>query len=215
MPKRDKEAAASKYVFDILDALNESGGTIVLADHELMQAVAQGNVRAFSLLMDRHMTAMTALARRITLNLHDADEVVQEAFLRVWTNAPRWNAKGPAQFKTWLHRIVTNLAIDQCRRQKPLPLEAAGDPPDPARGVEADMQAHDEARLLKEALARLPEKQRAAIVLYYFEDMTAAQIAEILGQRQGATEVMLMRTRRTLRGLLTETRMIEKEDINK
>jgi RNA polymerase sigma-70 factor (ECF subfamily) len=210
LPKRDYGAAASNHIFAALDS-NESGEGLVLTDGELMQAVAAADARAFRILMERHVPKMTALARRITLNFHDADEVVQESFLRVWTNAPRWKADGPAQFHTWLARIVTNLSIDRYRKPKPLPLEAAGDPPDPDRNAEDGMQMHDEARLTRQAMAQLSERQRAAIVLYYFEDMTAAQAAEVLGQSLGATEVMLTRARRALRGKLADMGIIGKE----
>lgn len=209
MLKRDKGAVASSHILTTLD-LNESGEGVALDDNELMQAIAAANARAFSLLMERHVPKMTALARRITLNAHDADEVVQEAFLRVWTHAARWNANGPAQFRTWLQRIVTNLAIDRCRKPKSLPIEVAGDPADPARDAETGMQAQDEARLVREAMALLPEKQRAVVALYYFEEMTAAQVADVLGQSVGATEVMLTRARQALRALLAGAGMIRK-----
>lgn len=210
MPKREDGAVASNRSIDALD-FSESGDVGAWTDDQLMQAVALADAKAFSLLMGRHVPKMTALARRITLNFHDADEVVQEGFLRVWTNAPRWKADGPAQFRTWLQRIVTNLAIDRCRKPKPLPLEAAGDPPDPARDAETSMQMDDEARILREAMAHLPEHQRAVIALYYFEEMTAAQVAEVLDRSLGSTEVLLTRARRALHSLLTNKGVIGKE----
>jgi len=210
LPKREDGAVASNRRLVALDCI-ESGGVGVWTDDQLMQAVALADARAFGFLMGRHVPKMTALARRITLNFHDADDVVQEAFLRVWTNAPRWKVDGPAQFRTWLQRIVTNLAIDRCRKPKPLPLEAAGDPPDPARDAETGMQMKDESQIIREAMAQLPEHQRAAIALYYFEEMTAAQVAEVLDRSPGSTEVLLTRARRALHSLLTNKEVIGKE----
>jgi len=210
LPKHNEGVVASNQK-DIAPGLSESGNVGVWTDNELMQAIAEADTEAFALLMGRHVPTMTALARRITLNFHDADEVVQEAFLRVWTHAPRWRADGPAQFRTWLQRIVTNLAIDRCRKPKALPLEAAGDPPDPARDAESGLQAQDEARIIREAMARLPEHQRAAIALYYFDEMSAAQVAEVLDKTVGSTEVLLTRARHALRSLLTNKGFIGKE----
>ena len=210
MPEHDLGAMASNRKSFALD-LCESGDVGSWSDNELMQAIAEADTRAFSLLMGRHVPKMTALARRITLNFHDADEVVQEAFLRVWTNAPRWKVDGPAQFRTWLQRVVTNLAIDYSRKPKTLSLEAAGDPQDPTHDAEAGIQMVDEAKILKHAMSHLPEQQRAAIALYYFEEMTASQVAEVLDRTVGSTEVLLTRARRALHSLLTNKGVIGDE----
>jgi len=207
-------AVASKRIFNSLSS-DESGDAVLLTDNELMQAVALADARAFSLLMGRHVPSMTALARRITLNGSDADDIVQEAFLRVWVHAPRWRSEGLAQFRTWLQRIVTNLAIDRCRKPKNLPLETAGDPADPSLDAEAKMQINDEIRQVRAALLKLPPQQRAAIALYYYDDLTAAQVAEVLDRRTGAIEVLLTRARRALRSLLTSEGVADKEGRSK
>ncbi len=129
----------------------------------------------------------------------------KEAFLRVWSHAPRWDANGPAQFRTWLQRIVTNLAIDFNRKPKPLPIEVAGDPPDITKNAEVSLEEDEEARQVHKALKQLPTRQRAAVALYYFEEMTAVQAAEVLGLSAGATEALLVRARKSLRNLLTAT----------
>ena len=201
MPKRDDGAAASSNVFAESD-LDETGNGDALLDNALMQAVAQANQKAFSILMRRHVPTMVALARRITLNVSDADEIVQEAFLRVWVNAPRWDVDGTALFRTWLHRIVTNLAIDRRRKPQSSPLEAAGDPPDPLKDTAGDLERSDEAQQVRRALAQLPPRQRAAIALCYLEEMTAMEAAKILGLSTGATEALLVRARRSLRNIL-------------
>src|SRR5215468_10291855 len=99
------------------------------ADHDLMARVATGDEAAFRLLSQRHVTSAAGLARRIVGNDAIAEELVQEAFLRVWTNAPRWRPQ--AAFRTWLYRIVINLCLNATRRAPDLPLSAAGDPADP------------------------------------------------------------------------------------
>src|ERR1044072_8740193 len=113
------------------------------SDHELMARAAKGDERAFRTLAERHGGAALRLARRILRNEAMAEDVVQDALLRVWTNAPRWRPE--AAFRTWLYRIVVNLCLNTRRRAPHLPLHAAGQvedasqPPDqqPARDAPA------------------------------------------------------------------------------
>ncbi len=103
-----------------MTALGEPG------DDDLLRRVAAGDRWALQRLMDRHGRAMLALAERTTGNAADADELVQETFLKVWTMAPRWRADGGALFSTWLYRVVLNASLD-LRRRRPLhALEEAG-----------------------------------------------------------------------------------------
>src|SRR5437016_14382307 len=100
------------------------------SDEQLMARVAGGDERAFQLLSRRHLPAMLGLARRILRNSAEAEDVAQEAFMRVWTHAPRWQPV--AQFRTWLTRVVINLCLDRKRRAPWVELEAAGEIVDPA-----------------------------------------------------------------------------------
>ena len=103
------------------------------SDDELVAAVASGDEAACRALMDRHLTRILALARRMLGNQADAEEVAQEVFLRVWTHADRWEP-GQARFGTWLHRVATNLCLDRLRKNRPtddideMPDLASGDP---------------------------------------------------------------------------------------
>src|SRR6476646_7602641 len=112
------------------------GSTLIAmddSDEALMARVARGDERAFQLLSRRHLPAMLGLARRILGNAAESEDVAQEAFLRVWTHAPRWQPL--AQFRTWLTRIVVNLCLDRKRRAPWVDLEAAGDLVDPTPGA--------------------------------------------------------------------------------
>src|SRR5262249_32712742 len=103
----------------------ECPGGMDPSDEDLMRRVARGDEPAFRLLARRYAARAVGLARRITGNDADAEEVVQEALLRVWTNAPRWRPL--ASFRTWFYRVVLNLCLSRRRRPPLLPLEAAGD----------------------------------------------------------------------------------------
>ena len=170
------------------------------SDEELLLRIAAGDARAFSELAPRYAARAIALARRITKSDADAEEVVQEAFLRVWVNAPRWRPH--AAFRTWFYRIVFNLSLNRRRRAPSLPLDAAGDPPDPAVGAGERMERDETDRLLAAAIAALPDRQRAAIQLTYGEALSNAEAAAVLGTSVAGMESLLVRAKRALRETL-------------
>src|SRR5215813_6416881 len=120
------------------------------SDEQLMAQVARGDEAAFRALSHRYAAHAIALARRITGNDADAEEVVQEALLRVWVNAPRW--RPAAAFRTWFYRVVVNLCLNRRRRAPFLPLEAAGDPADPAAQPDAALERRQADRLVAAAI---------------------------------------------------------------
>ncbi len=170
------------------------------SDEALMARVAKGDQRAFRELARRHVPVMLGVARRILGNAAEAEDVAQEAMLRVWTHAPRWQPL--ALFRTWLSRVVVNLCLDRKRKTAWLELEAAGEIADlsPLPGEAAE--AAERERLLAAAIAELPERQRAAIVLSYTEGMSNAQVAEILDTTVSAVETLLVRAKQNLRRAL-------------
>jgi len=168
-------------------------------DRALLASIGRGDHRAFHVLMSRHMPFVLALAQRVLGSRADADEVAQEAFLRVWTTAPRWRADGEAQFRTWLYRVAVNLCLDRRRRLPALPLEDAGDPADPAPDSLDRVAAAETARLVAGALDVLPARQREAIVLCYYAGVPGTEAAGMLGISVSALESLLVRGRRALR----------------
>jgi RNA polymerase sigma-70 factor (ECF subfamily) len=170
------------------------------SDEALMARIAGGDQRAFRTLAGRHLPAMLGLARRILGNSADAEDVVQEAMLRVWTHAPRWQPL--ALFRTWLTRVVVNLCLDRKRRAPWAGLEAAGEIADPAPGA-AEMAERDERdRLVAAAIDTLPPRQRVAIALTYGDGMSNAEVAEVLGTSVSAVETLLIRGKQNLRRAL-------------
>jgi RNA polymerase sigma-70 factor (ECF subfamily) len=167
------------------------------ADEVLMARIADGHEAAFRVLMRRHLQRSLRIARRMSLDGAEAEDVVQEAWLRVWRSAPRW--RPTAAFTTWLYRVLVNLCLDRRRRPVPAPLAAAGDPPDTAPDATATIAEDETARLVAAALAELPERQRAALVLSYYEGLSNAETAEVLGATVGGVEALLVRARRALR----------------
>ena len=176
------------------------------SDDELMRAAGAGDRAAFGRLVARHLARMTAVAGRITGNRGDAEEIVQEAFLRAWLKAPTWldRAAGGAAFTTWLGRVVVNLCLDRKRRAVPLPIEAAADVADPTPDAFTTTAGGETAARVAAAIGTLPERQRAAIVLCHYEGVSNIEAAEMLDISVGALESLLVRARRTLRAALAD-----------
>lgn len=169
-----------------------------LTDETLMGRVGAGDHDAFRALIDRHLARANALAFRILGRRAEAEEVAQEAFLRVWTTAPRWNVEG-ALFRTWFSRVLTNLCIDRKRRPGMDPMEAAGDPVDPAPAADATIEAREQGAQVAAAIAELPERQRVALALCYWQEMSNIEAAEVMQISVGAVESLLVRARRSLK----------------
>jgi RNA polymerase sigma-70 factor, ECF subfamily len=174
-------------------------------DDALLAQAGAGDQRAFRILVARHLNRVLSLARRMTGNVAEAEDVAQEAFLRAWQKASAWQA-GEARFSTWLYRVVVNLCLDRRRRKTTTPLEAAGDPLDPAPSAELRLVEDQRTRIVAVALAALPDRQRAALVLSYYEELSNAAAAEILGVSVSALESLLVRARKALRAELERNR---------
>ncbi|WP_074769804.1 RNA polymerase sigma factor [Magnetospirillum fulvum] len=186
------------------DVLEHRGGdpTIgidAVGDDDLLRAVSRGDRGAFAALMERHARAMLTLATRVTRNVDEADEIVQDAFLKVWKMAPRWQPDREAKFTTWLYRVVLNASLDVRRRSRYAPLEDAGDPVDANPGGLDLAVAHQRDRLVAQALDDIPSRQRAALSLHYYAEMSAPQAALIMELTVPAVESLLVRGKRALR----------------
>lgn len=181
-------------------------------DEELMAGIGRGDHGAFRELIGRRLQGALALAQRMIGERAAAEDIAQEAFLRVWRHAAKWKTPdqgGRARFGTWFYRVVVNLCIDRKRRPRPVPLDAVAEPADPADDAATVVQRGQVARQVAAAVAELPERQRAALVLCAYEGHTAARAAEILSSTERAVESLLVRARRNLRKSLRP--LLEKE----
>jgi RNA polymerase sigma-70 factor (ECF subfamily) len=170
------------------------------SDESLMHRIAGGDQQAFRLLARRHSAPAAGFARRMVGSEADAEEVVQEALLRVWVNAPRWRPL--ATFRTWFYRVVLNLCLSRRRKLVPLSLDAAEDVADTALGPAEHLERDERDRRIAEAIAALPERQRAAVVLTYREGLSNAEVAAIVDTSVSGVETLLVRARRSLRSKL-------------
>lgn len=177
-------------------------------DAALMRRIAKGDQRALQALMQVHLSKTVRLAMRIMGSATAAEDIAQEAFIRVWKNAARWEdpeTRG-AQFSTWLYRIVLNLCIDEKRRSKTVGLDEDFDIADERLNAADRLQQREQSARVRAALDKLPERQRAAFILCFYEEHSNKEAADLLGISVKAVESLLVRSRRTLRDLLQQER---------
>jgi RNA polymerase sigma-70 factor, ECF subfamily len=170
-------------------------------DDSLMAASAAGAADAFAVLVDRHSQSAWRLAWRLTGDAQEAEDMVQEGFARLWRQTPRWQA-GQSGVGAFLQRVITNLAIDRSRRQRPQTMDELPDIVDPAPLADALLAQADLATRIQACITALPERQRAAIVLTYWEGLTGPMAAEIMELTPKAFESLLIRARTALKAVL-------------
>lgn len=167
-------------------------------DEALMALVAARNQRALRVLMDRHMARVIGLAERVVGANAEADDIGQEAFLRVWNHAQSFTPE-TARFTTWLYRIVMNLAIDRRRRRPHEDIEAASNVPSPEPMPVTQVLTDERSRIVERALAALPDRQRAAIALFHMEGLSGREAAKVMELSEKAFESLLTRARSALK----------------
>ena len=167
-------------------------------EQALMAAVQRGDQGAFAVLVDRRHGRCFALAWRITQDRTEAEDVVQEAFLKVWRGAGAFDAQ-KGVFGAWLNRIVTNCALDRRRSLKNVTdLEDAGSVADDRPDAERLAQSADVRRMM----ATMPPRQRAALALFYLEGYSMNEVAEMMDSNMKSVESLLSRGRAALRTML-------------
>lgn len=184
-----------------------------LEDKALMERIARGDAGAFRDLSDQHLEAIVTFATRLVKNQAEGEDIAQETFLRAWQNASKYAPK--AKVSTWLHTIARNVAIDRLRKksrkEEAFELDDERDEA-PLSGRPSRLLAKkEEHHGVEEALAALPERQRAAILLCHEQGLSNPEIAEVLKTTVEATESLLSRARRRLRQMIEGDRIEEPE----
>lgn len=167
----------------------------------LVAAVGNGDVRAFRQLMARHLGGIVSVARRMLRDDAEAEDMAQEAFLRLWRSSATLEI-GPAGIRPWLRRVVSNLCLDRVRGQgRVTVVEELPEVPEPATQL-AGLESQDMQRRIEQALQKLPERQRLALTLFHFEGLSQIEIGQLMGVSDEAIESLLSRARRQLKAEL-------------
>jgi RNA polymerase sigma-70 factor (ECF subfamily) len=176
-----------------------------LSDDALLVLYAGGDADAARVLTGRHLGRVYGFAARLLGDRAEAEDVAQEAMLRMWRVAGQWRA-GEAKLSSWLYRVTVNLCTDRQRarqRRRAEPLEAVAEPADETADTEAALMQRARQDALQAALATLPDRQRQAVVLRHIEGLSNPEIAAILDVGVEAVESLTARGKRALTAALS------------
>ncbi|MBT8455507.1 MAG: RNA polymerase sigma factor [Rhodobacteraceae bacterium] len=182
------------------DALSDA------SDEALLVAYGNGDNAAASALVMRLTPRVLGYAARVLGDRAEAEDVVQEAMLRLWRIAPDWR-QGEAKVTTWLYRVTVNLCTDRLRKSgRSVEIDAVVEPDDGRASIEATLIQTDRAAALQTALETLPERQRQAVVLRHIEGLSNPEIAGIMDIGTEAVESLTARGKRALVRILSDRR---------
>ncbi|SEQ27567.1 RNA polymerase, sigma subunit, ECF family [Thalassovita taeanensis] len=168
-----------------------------VSDDALLVLFANGDADAARALNVRLTPRAFAQAMRMLRDRAEAEDVAQEAMLRLWRIAPEWR-QGEAKVTTWLYRVVANLSTDRLRRRRTVDLDTVPEPEDGTASVTETMQERSRMAALTAALECLPERQRQAVVLRHIEGLGNPEIAQIMDISTEAVESLTARGKRAL-----------------
>ncbi len=168
-------------------------------DPELLALVQQGSGQAFAALVERHAERFYRLAYRFLQDRAAAEDVVQDAFLKLWENPASWQPERGSKFTTWFYRIVVNLCLDLKKKKAAVPLENAPELADEREAADESLMRSQARRILEREIAALPERQRTALNLCFDEGLSNQEAAEVMGLKLKALQSLIMRAKATLK----------------
>jgi RNA polymerase sigma-70 factor (ECF subfamily) len=168
-------------------------------DHELLKLIQDGNGQAFGVLVERHTERFYRLAYRYLQNKAAAEDMVQDAFLKLWENPALWQPERNSKFTTWFYRVVVNLCLDLRKKKGPVALDDEMPLIDKREPVDETIMRAQEQKILEKEIAALPERQQTALNLCFDEGLSNQEAAEIMGVKLKALQSLIMRAKTTLK----------------
>lgn len=174
------------------------------SEAELVRQVAAGSMEAYRVLLERQLPSVARFAMRMLNDPSEAEDIAQEVLFRLWTQADRYDPSR-AKLSTWLHNIAHNLCIDHLRKRgrwhdEPPDDDTLTDDADPADAMLAGI----DATIVQQSLRSLPESQRSALILSYYQGLSNRDVASIMAISVEALESLLARARRKMKALMQD-----------
>jgi RNA polymerase sigma-70 factor, ECF subfamily len=168
-------------------------------DEFLIRQIQEGKHDAFAEIVNRHSKRFYNIAYRSIFDKDDAEDIVQEAFIKLWEKRLTWNPDREAKFTTWFYKVVLNLCIDHNREKRPEPISEEMPLADKRQGHEAVMEEKQKQFMLERFIRELPERQQLALNLCFYEGVSNQEAAEIIGVNLKALQSLIMRAKMTLK----------------
>ncbi len=196
-PSSKGSSAAPPFPYEKTDSVTWEN----LPDELLMEQVKLGVSPAFSALVERHSRRFYGLAYRYMGRKAEAEDIVQEGFLRVWKNPEHWHNDRSTKFTTWFYRVIVNLCLDELRKKKPSSLPTGWDTPDesPDQDTLKVIEERRKQTMLEEAMRSLPKRQQTALNLCFYEGVSNQEAADIMGIPIKTLQSLVMRGKLNLK----------------
>jgi RNA polymerase sigma-70 factor (ECF subfamily) len=170
-----------------------------LDDESLISQIQEGSHEAFATLVNRHSNRFYRIAYRFVSGKDDAEDIVQDAFLKLWNRPNLWDPGKGTKFTTWFYRVVINLCLDHRKKKKLVNLSEGIEFADEKPGADILLDVHQKQALLERLICELPERQQLAINLCFYEGLSNNEAAQIIGVRVKALQSLIMRAKTTLK----------------
>ncbi|MDB2438682.1 sigma-70 family RNA polymerase sigma factor [Hellea sp.] len=177
-------------------------------DADLIFGLKAGDEKALAGLMDRHMTTIHKMAFYMLGEQMAAEDITQTVFLKTWENAKNWQP-GQAKLLTWMRRVTRNACLDMLKKKAPIYTDTVPDIEDDANSPFESLSQSEQSARVGAALAQLPENQRTALTLSYYQGVSQREGSNVMDISESAYESLLVRARKALKILLANERMTE------
>ena len=157
----------------------------------------RGDETAFTILLDRHLSTIQALAYYMLGDAHLAEDAAQSTFLKTWQMLPNWQP-GQARLLTWVRRVTKNHCLDVLKKKRPVLMDIVPDVPDEASTSFDDIAMDEQKQAVMNAMAELSGNQRLALTLSYYQNVSQTEGASIMDISVSAYESLLVRARKSL-----------------